>query len=90
MDTNRAVMVTTIDNPYDPFTQFDEWRAYDAYKGYYTCEYLARIADTSPELSPKETALEINRAIDEICRINSLGIYKKVYGPELEDDTPSN
>lgn len=80
MDSEISVMmVTTIDNPYDPFTQFDDWKAFDEYKGYYTCEYLARIADTSPDLSDVEYSLEMNRAIEEICRINPLGLYKKVY-----------
>lgn len=73
------VMVTTIDNPYNPFTQFEDWKAFDEYKGYYTCEYLDRVSNTSPELSDEEYSLEIAHAVDEICRINPLGIYKKVY-----------
>lgn len=72
------VMLTTIDNPYNPFTQFDEWFAFDESKGYYTCEYLARIARSSDELSPEDEALAINAAIDEIVELNVLGIYKKV------------
>lgn len=72
------VMLTTIDNPYNPFTQFDEWFAFDESKGYYTCEYLARIARSSDELSPEDEALAINAAIDEIIELNVLGIYKKV------------
>lgn len=71
-------MLTTIDNPYNPFTQFDEWFAFDESKGYYTCEYLARIARSSDELSPEDEALAINAAIDEIVELNVLGIYKKV------------
>ncbi len=31
-----AVRLTTVDNPYDPFTQWDEWYAYDEGKGYAT------------------------------------------------------
>ena len=76
---DSAVMITTIDNPYDPFTQFEDWKGFDEHKGYYTCEYLARIAVTSPDLSDAENELEMKRAIDEICRINPLGIYRKVY-----------
>lgn len=72
-------MLTTIDNPYDPFTQFDEWYAFDEQKGYHTCSYLARIAKTSNDLSESEQAFAINIAIDEICRLNILGIYRKVY-----------
>lgn len=72
------VMLTTIDNPFDPFTKFDEWKVFDERKGYYTCEYLARIAKTSNELSDVDEELIINNAIDEIVNLNLLGIYKKV------------
>lgn len=71
-------MLTTIDNPFDPFVQFDEWRAYDEACGYYTCAYLARIAKTSDELSREDEELAIEAAIDEIVELNVLGIYKKV------------
>ena len=75
-----AVMLTTIDNPFDPFTEWDQWRRYDEDKKYYTCGYLARIAKTADDLTDEENAKEIERAIDEILSININGLYKKVYG----------
>lgn len=71
-------MLTTIDNPYDPFTQFDEWYAYDESKGYHSCSYLARITKSSNELSPLDEELAIESAIDEIVKMNVIGLYKKV------------
>lgn len=71
-------MLTTTDNPYDPFTQFDQWRQFDEQKGYYSCNYLARIAITSPDLSDTDYNDAIEDAIDDICRLNVIGIYKKV------------
>ena len=71
-------MLTTEDNPYDPFTQFDDWYAYDERKGYHTCSYLERIAKPAPDLSPSDQIFAINSAIDEILKYNILGIYKKV------------
>jgi len=76
--TMKDVMLTTIDNPFDPFTQFDEWKAFDEEKGYFSCAYLARIVKTSDELSEEDEALAIEQAIDEIVRLNVLGIYRKV------------
>ena len=73
-------MLTTVDNPFNPLVDFDSWQAYDEAKGYYTCDYLARIAVTSDELSSEEQALAIDMAIDEIIKYNILGIYKKVEG----------
>lgn len=71
-------MLTTIDNPYDPFTQFDEWYAYDEAQDYHTCAYLARITKSSDELSEADEESAIESAIDEIINLNVLGIYKKV------------
>lgn len=72
------VMLTTSDNPFDPFEDFDNWYNFDESKGYHSCAYLARIAKTSNELSEEENENEVERAINEICRLNLLGIYKKV------------
>lgn len=75
----KGVALTTIDNPFNPFTDFTKWFLYDIEKGYYSCAYLARIARTSDQLSDAENLNEIERAIDEIIRLDFMGIYKKVY-----------
>jgi hypothetical protein len=71
-------MLTTIDNPYNPFTQFDEWYAFDVSKGYYTCAYLARVTKTSDSLSDLDESLAIEAAIDSIIDLNIIGLYTKV------------
>ncbi len=71
-------MLTTEDNPYDPFTQFEEWYAFDIQNGYNTCAYLARIAMTSNELSDKDYDQALDSAIDEILEYNLTGNYKVV------------
>lgn len=70
-------MLTTFDNPYNPFTQFDEWFNFDETKGYNTCSYLARIAKTSDSLPESMNIEEITRAMDEIVKLNG-ELYKKV------------
>lgn len=70
--------LTTIDNPYDPFEQFDSWFMFDTDKGYNSCAYLDRIARTSDQLSDQENSQEIERAIDEIIKYDFMNIYKKV------------
>ena len=71
-------MLTTFDNPFDPFEQFTSWFLFDVEKGYNTCSYLARIAHISDQLSEKEIEDEIERAIDEIIKYDVRNIYKKV------------
>lgn len=70
--------LTTKDNPFDPFTQFNEWYNFDIDKGYNSCAYLDRIAHTSDQLSDEENAREIERAIDEIIKYDFMNNYKKV------------
>ena len=77
--------LTTFDNPYNPFEEFEKWFTYDVTKGYNTCEYLARIAHTSNSLSDEENEDETSRAIDEILKYDFECIYKKVTR-EVNDD----
>ena len=70
--------LTTVDNPYDPFDQFEEWYNFDIDKGYNSCAYLDRIAHTSEQMSDEENAKETERAIDEIIKYDFLNVYKKV------------
>lgn len=71
-------MLTTVDNPFDPFTQYDDWFAWDERAGYYTPGALARVVILSPDLSEADQRSAINDAIDEMCRENVLGVYRKV------------
>lgn len=77
-ESNSEFMLTTVDNPFDPFTQFDEWLAFDIKKGYNTSAFLARIARVSNDLSLADQEKAIQDAIDEIVEENVLGIWKKV------------
>ena len=72
------VMLTTFDNPFDPFEQFTSWFLFDVEKGYNTCSHLARIAQLEDDFTQKEVDEEIERAIDEIIQYDFLNIYKKV------------
>ena len=78
-------MLTTFDNPYDPFKDFVPWQLFDKEKGYDCCERLARIANLTSDMTEKEETEEIERAIDEIIYYDPLNIYKKVK-TKVEDD----
>lgn len=88
----KEVRITSIDNPYDPFTQWDQWLLYDNLKGYHTCERLASVTVISEQLSDQETFDSVERGIEELMKfgcINKLGVtieYKKVYkNNEVQD-----
>lgn len=85
---NNEVMLTTFDNPFDPFDDFVHWWLFDIEKGYNTCSKLARIARSSEEFSTIEEDRERERAIDEIIDNDFLNIYKKaVRKVDKEDST---
>lgn len=75
------VMITTTDNPHNPFTEFDEWRKWDEAHGYYTLPYLARVTRSSDELSLSDQERAIEDAIDEIMEHNITGMYSIVTQP---------
>ena len=80
-DNKRIVgyMLTTIDNPFDPVTQYDAWMFYDErILGYCTNAYLGRVAKLAPNLTALEVLNETSRAMDDIIRLNGPNFYKKV------------
>ena len=67
--------ITSIDNPYDPFTEFESWVTYDVQMGYFTCERLASIVHNLPDsLTQDENNFFIEKAIDELLKA---GCYNK-------------
>lgn len=71
-------LLTTVDNPYDPFDQYDDWFAYDSRLGYNSPSLLARVAVLSDELSDSDQVAAINAAIEEIVSENVSGIHSFV------------
>jgi hypothetical protein len=81
-------MVTTADNPYNYYTEFDQWYREDLRLGYNTLGLLARRTRTSDALPLPLELVAITEAIDEILEENVSGNRVKVMAPEKES-TPS-
>lgn len=71
-------MLTTVDNPFSPFDDYEAWFAFDTAHGYGTTAFLGRIAFSADELSEADQADAINQAIDEIVSENVTGMFRKV------------
>ena len=82
---SNRVALTTVDNPFDPFEQFNDWFEFDIEKGYYTCSRLARLTNLSDDMSEAESNKEIERAIDELNKYDVFDVYKKVIKETSED-----
>jgi len=71
-------MLSTFDNPFNPFEKFDSWLQFDLQKGHNSCELLGRIARTSDQLTDEENDVEIERAIDQIVKYDYEHKYCKI------------
>lgn len=78
--------LTTVDNVWNPFTNFDEWLAYDISNEHYSNATLAKIALVSDALSDEENRQEIERAIDRIIELDPTHEFCKVYSSSYDDD----
>lgn len=74
--------LTTYDNPYSPFSQFDSWYSFDCEKGYDCCGYLDRMMQTlkneTSYLSSEEEERLIDDSIDRIVKYDPTGLFVKV------------
>lgn len=71
-------MLSTIDNPFNPFEDFSSWFMFDIEHSYNTCGYLARVVNLRDDFTQKEIDEEIERAIDSIIMTDPIGMYMKV------------
>lgn len=76
---NNDYLLTTFDNPYDPFEQFSLWLLFDKEQGYNTIDYIGRLLHLTPEMTRKEEEAEYDRVVDTIIANDFLNIYKRFY-----------
>lgn len=82
MANTQATLLSTSDNPWNPWTEWDQWRGWDEQAGYWTLPYLARIMNSSDELSDADQDLAYELALEEILRLNINGKYIAVEKPK--------
>jgi len=71
-------MLSTIDNPFSPFNEWDQWYAFDEAHGYDTTGFLARLVNGAEDLSDSDQREAMNETINEIVKENISGNYIKV------------
>ena len=85
--TRNKIAITTFDNPYDPFDQFDQWFLFDVEKKYNTCSLMARLSHLSDDMTQKEEDEEVERVIDRIIELDFRNIYRKITKQPKENQT---
>ena len=89
MASKKKYYLTTTDNPFNFFTDYDNWERYDEDFGYYTNQLVGRIVNTCfglpEELNEDLTMLAIDDWLDvALPMINHLGKevrYTRCYEP---------
>lgn len=74
----KQFALSTFDNPFNPFTDYNSWLSFDKEKDYNSSERLMRVAKITEEMSDVEETREIERAIDTIIKNDFLNIFIKV------------
>ena len=87
----RVAMLTTTDNPYDPYVQFDQWFNFDESHDYHSCALLSRLAPVFNDLSIGDYNELIETAIDSIVLnvptgVENVKFTKKVHEVKSEFD----
>lgn len=77
-------MLTTVDNEFNPFTQFDEWLQYDLAHGYNSCQLVGYFSLASTNADEDDYTTDMSDAIDRILELNPIGLYMKVYDHEAD------
>lgn len=86
----HEVLLTTVDNPINPFVDFDAWHSEDLRLGHDTCGLIARLYVDYPDMSEYEQVVEYARVIREVFRIDVLNEYTLAIKPswvEVPDDS---
>ena len=70
-------MLTTFDNPFNPFVDFSSWYMFDCEMQHNTCGRLARLVDIDSEMTEREVNAEKERVMDFIVQYDLEGIFFK-------------
>lgn len=80
----QQYLLTTLDNPYNPFVDFTSWYMFDCENGHNTSSRLARIANLNSEMTQKERDEEIDRAMNLIVKFDFEDLYVKGTEEQIE------
>lgn len=89
----KETALTTVDNPYSPFSHYDEWYNFDCAAGYDCCGYIDRMSLGRLEsqfLTEDEKNEVIELIIDEIVTTDPTGLYIKVEKVNNENKNKSD
>lgn len=93
MQDNNVIVetfITTFDNPFDPFTNFNEWCSYDCQLGYNTCALIDRVYNAFIDTKEIDEVESEMLRVESMKRIVSLmpNVYKLIQTETFVDSIP--
>lgn len=82
----KQFMLTTIDNPFNPFDDYKSWLSFDNQHDYFCAERLDRQLRLTDDMTSFEEEIEKERAIDEIIKHDFRHVYQKVERDLIDPD----
>lgn len=82
-DATTEFMLTTFDNPFNPFDDFESWWKNDILLGHDCCGLLARTANISSVASDEVNESYVRAAMDQIVK-DEPTTYRKVSRADYE------
>lgn len=81
-------MITTIDNPWNPFTHYHEWLDHDMQHGYNTDQWLYILSRTSNDLAMEEQDEQIDVGAQRLLELDPYGLHVKLYSHDADTLIP--
>jgi hypothetical protein len=72
-------LLTTEDNPYSPFDDWDSWYGYDTRMGYNTCALLARVAVTGSTINDGGTKEAMEMIVKHDVTGKHMMVTRKIF-----------
>ena len=94
MENNNETIIetflTTFDNPFDPFTNFNEWCSYDCQLGYNTCALIDRVYNAFIETNEIDEFESEKLRVESMKRIVALmpNVYKLIQKETFVESIP--
>ena len=81
-------MITTIDNPWNPFTHYHEWLDHDMRHGYNTDQWLYILSRSSNDLPMEEQDEQIDVGAQRLLELDPYGLHVKLYSHDADTLIP--
>lgn len=83
---NEVTLVTTYDNPWDPFEEWDQWFNWDLTHGHNTCGRVASLCILGDALGEEWEAWDLERAKNDLVALFGGGLYRKVAPGQIQSE----